>query len=357
MDHLNGDCVPMLRTLINPARAGREGHPDYLSEELKNQFRNDLAGQIRARLPHVPRYDAWYLEYYELPYMHHLSRREFTVRWCDVFRNLTTITEDNKIGVGDPRENRWMACFSHLLAEAQFRGGVPRDASSMAGHDGAFEFTKHPRKNPPASSWKRPYIYKFGDRRWLERSLGSGEIRFVAASYYDNASLNDAQRDKESEFNFAVSPEYLRGVSGLTGMAKIDETISRSGFEIHHRHDSDFLIWCASTQFDPRVHYGFGYNSVLIIKDKKRFNQAIAKSIREKAPSWKYEFGPVKYLDPMLDFTKNISVPFSKHFRYEYQSEYRGCIFGPNLPSEIYAEVPKLDQFAEILDIPTNTES
>ena len=355
MSQMNGDCVPMLRTLINNQKQGREGHPDYLPIEMKNKYRNELSNEIRSRIPNISNYDAWYLEYYDMPYMHHLTKDEFIVRWNDVFSNLTTITEDNKVSIGDPRKNRWIICFSHLLAESQFRGGVPKNTSESLIKQNNYSFLKSPKTNPAASIWKKPYIYKFGSKKWLKESYNNCEIRLMSASYYDDPSLNEAQKDKEMEFNFEISPQHLKGLSGLTGMSDIDQAIKKEGFNISIQHNSDFLIWCGSTQFDPRVHYGFGYDAVLIIKDKKRFKMSLEKSTHSIDGRWSIECGPVRYLDPMLDHDHQISVPFSKHFRFEYQSEYRVCISGPDIPKEIKLKVPKLHQFSEIIDIPSQS--
>jgi len=352
MNQMNGDCVPMLKTLINEQKRGREGHPDYLSDEMKEQFRRQLSNEIKSGNSNLTYQDYWYLEYYELPYMHHLTKEEFIVRWNDVFSNLTTITEDNKIGASDPLNTRWTICYTHLLAESQFRGGVPKNASRTLKKSNIYSFLKYTKINPDINTWKKPYIYKFGSKKWLEEAYNNCEIRLMSASYYDDSSLNEAQQDKEMEFKFEVSPQHLKGISGLTGMSDVDQRIKQTGFDISIQHNSDFLIWCGSTQFDPRVHYGFGYDSVLIIRDRKRFRTSLKKSTLETNNKWSFECGPVKYLDPMLDHCHQISIPFSKHFRFEYQSEYRVCISGPDIPKEIKLKVPKLHQFSEILDIP-----
>lgn len=273
MTQLNGDCIPMLKTLVAPERVARAGERDYLTKSEREEYNLQLKGEIEARLPRITNSDVWYLEYYREPYMAHFTRAQYIERWADIFNNLTLINEKNKISIGMPNESRWIRLFTHMLAESQFRGGVPKDATSDSDRASLLHNLNNPKQNIPLDYWNRPYIFKFGSKKWIERSLNTETIRLKSAGYYDGMDLNEAQKDNELAVSLSISPLYLKGISGLTGYSEIDKGLQENGIDIIFQHNRNFLIWCASRKFDPRIHYGFNYDSVLIIKDKKRFER------------------------------------------------------------------------------------
>ena len=65
-----------------------------------------------------------------------------------------------------------------------------------------------------------------------------------------------------------------------------------------------------------------------------------------------HRHGKAIYIDPIIPSTTNIDVPMSKHFRYEYQNEYR-FVWKPvkpmaNLPY-VDLELGSLESFAELI--------
>jgi hypothetical protein len=280
--------------------------------------------------------------------MNQLTRDEFVRRWADVQDNLRVITENNKIGAPDLRkDDTWMVRFAELLAESQFRGGIPSNKVALETilENISLSQFSHPSK----SKTSLPYYFKFGKKEHLQQMLKNNEIRMANSSLYSKQGLNHGQKDEENSFTFSIIPELLRNVDGQTGLADIDPINKNTIFNITHQTRQNYMMWCAAHKYDYRIPYAFEAEAVLIIKEPRRFKKEIIRSLRKMGLN--AQMGKVRYFDPYLDLESKLDVRFSKHFRFQYQNEVRVVAQGKNLPETVFIEVPELSTYCEIHDL------
>lgn len=346
------DFQPMLKTMISPFRSHLAGQPDYLDQATKNSIRQDLINELLPKNGKLKRYETWYLEYYMRPYMHKLTKNEFLRRWADILDNNTIITEENKISAVDVRkDDSWMIRFSELLAESQFRGGIPnnRVAYDTIMNNISLNSFSHPNKSVRELS----YVFRFGQLAHLEQMKKEGVIRLANSRTYRSNSMNHGQKDDENNFTFTVFPELLNNLDGQTGLANIDPVTRQDIYKITHQHPQDYLMWCASHHYDFRIPHAFNAEAVAIITNPKKFKKDVSKALRLQNlyPTVR----KVGYFDPYLDLETKLDVRFSKHFRFSYQNEFRVVAQGKNLPEYLFLTVPELPEYCDIHKLITPT--
>lgn len=339
------DFQPMLKTRVYPARAHLAGQPDYLDQSVKDAFRHELINKLLPRNGNLRRYEAWYLNYYLQPYMQALTRDEYLRRWADIQDNMTIITNKHQISVADiKKDDSWMIRFSELLAESQFRGGIP---TNKVAHDTILKNIKlNDYTHPNEEICKLSYIFKFGDLVHLQHMKREGIIRLANSKSYLANSMNHGQKDDENTFTFTVFPELLRNLDGQTGLADIDPVIPKETFRVSHEYPQDYLMWCAAHHYDARIPHAFNAEAVAIITQPKQFKKDVVKELRSKNlfPTIRN----VNYFDPYLDLELKLDVRFSKHFRFSYQNEFRVVAQGKILPDYLFLTVPNLPKYCEI---------
>lgn len=342
------DFFPMLKTQLYPARAHLAGRPDYLDTKAKNLFRQRLINELLPRNGNLKRYEAWYLGYYTQPYMNSASRDEFVRRWADVQDNITVITEDNKISVVDIRKDEtWMVRFSELLAESQFRGGIP---SNKVAHETILQnISLNQFSHPNKSIRELPYIFKFGKYEHLQQMKEDGSLRLANSRTYLSNSMNLGQKDDENNFTFTIFPELLNELDGQTGLANIDPIRPNDIVRVTHQQQQDYLMWCAAHNYDFRLPHAFDAEAVAIITQPRRFKKEVAKAL--KAKGLNPTIGKVRYFDPYLDLETKLDVRFSKHFRFAYQNEYRIVAQGIDLQDHMFLKVKNLPEYCEIIKL------
>jgi len=339
------DFQPMLKTRINPARSHLAGQPDYLDQSSKQSARRDLINELLPKNGKLTRYETWYLGYYMQPYMHKITKDEFLRRWADIWDNMTIITDENKISVVDVhKDDSWMIRFAELLAESQFRGGVPKNTVA---HDTIIKnISLNSFKHPDKSVRELSYIFRFGQLAHLQQMKEEGIIRLANSKTYKSCSMNHGQKDDENSFTFTVFPELLNNLDGQTGLANIDPITPQDIFKITHQHPQDYLMWCASHYYDFRIPHAFKAEAVAIITNPKKFKKDVGKALRLQnlIPAVR----KVGYFDPYLDLETKLDVRFSKHFRFSYQNEFRVVAQGKNLPEYLFLTVPELPEYCDI---------
>jgi len=343
------DFVPMLRTQLFPARANLAGRPDYLDQASKEAFRQRLINELLPRNGNLKRYEAWYLGYYMQPYLHSSSRDEFVRRWADIQDNMTIITEENKISPGDiTKDDTWMVRFSELLAESQFRGGIP---SIKVAHETILQNTSLNQFIHPSKSIRDlPYIFKFGKLEHLQQMAEYGSIRLANSKTYLSNSMNLGQQDDENNFTFTLFPELLKGLDSQTGLANIDPVRQSDIIKISFQQPQDYLMWCAAHSYDFRIPHAFNAEAVAIITQPRRFKKEVTKALKTQGLS--PTIGKVRYFDPYLDLETKLDVRFSKHFRFSYQKEFRIVAQGGvELPAHMFLTIKNLPEYCEIIKL------
>lgn len=344
--------ITHMRTLVRAGYEAHRGGPDYLTAEMRENFSRDLIAQMEDPSHRLTRSDAMYLQYYKQPYLKTFSEAQFLSRWADVWDNLLVITPELKIGAPDmTKSTRWMECFCDLLSESQFRGGISTDASESKMLQSFRDRTQSEMKHIPTDMWEKDYVFKFGKQKWINQSFDDEKIRFMRSGRYSATDMNRAQQDDENEFLFSVMPMFLKELDGITGFSAFDQINLDDGLIVRIRNSKEFLVWCASNKYNPAIPYAFDYDTVLVVKDRKRFRKSIGKQIRKINPQWRSREGRVSYKDPYLQLDVAIDPSFTKHFRFSYQNEYRIVVNSDEVPEELFLDVPNLREYSEVYSL------
>lgn len=338
--------------MVFPFREDRRGEADYLPTADKIRFRTERINELEALGKKLTRSDSWYLRYYREPYMDTFTAEQFNARWVDIQDNILRLNANGKVGPPDPRKDPiWMERFTDLIAESQFRGGISSklDKGIMLQHFVAN--TSGKVNNIDAALWEKNYIFRFGQKKYNYQSLNEGKIRLIRSGRYSANDMNRAQKDDENTFTFSVMPAFLKGVDGMSGLTSFDQAASEGGVHVEFTSNKEYLVWCAAASYDARLPYAFDSDSVLIIHDRKRFERETAKALLRFNSELKVRCGKVRYFDPFIDLERTLDIPFAKHFRFSYQDEYRVVAEGARPPEELFLEIPKLHQYAEVVEL------
>ena len=340
------------KALVFPFREHRRGEPDYLPIADKERFRKDLIQEIEKRGPNYRRQDIWYLRYYHQPYMSTFTAEQFNSRWVDIQDNLTKLSSDLKISPADARKKPiWIERFTDLIAESQFRGGIPSSLDRGILVEQFAKNTSTKIKHIDLNLWEKNYVFKFGQKKYNQQALHQGKIRFVRSGRYSANDMNKAQQDDENLFTFSVMPAFLKDLDGMSGLTSFDKSALENGIQVEFSSQSDYLVWCAAASYDPRLPYAFKADSVLIIKDRQRFEKDVRAALLDYYEKYYVRTSQIKYLDPYIDLTTKLDVPFTKHFRFSYQNEYRIVAEGAAIPEELFIDIPNLKNYAELIDL------
>ena len=326
------------------------GTPQYLTAAEREQFASERIAKMTTADGKISRSDTWYRQYYRQPYMETFTEQQFHSRWADVWDNLLEVGPGLKLQPNfSPTNTGWVELFSDLIAESQFRGGFRR---SIAGPHMQSRFANLMDKNIrhlSATDWNLDRIYKFGELKYVQESFDRERIRFARSELYASADMNRAQKDDENTFEFSVMPTFLKYLNGLVGFSAFEREILPNGLILKMQNNAPYLVCCASSKYRPTIPNAFDYDSVLVIKDRRKFQEAVVKSIKKCRPASRLKFGKVHYMDPYLELNPSADIRFSKHHRFSYQHEYRMVIGSEEIPEFEFIDVPGLQTFSEVV--------
>lgn len=347
---------PYGQTLIHDRLADRPsqqpGGPEYLTRQERDEHAASLSEAIieRAKIGQSPRYEMWQLEYYKNMYLSDCSGNEFIQQWDDVWLNLTVVSPEHKIGpdmeAHQGQADYWGRRFQHLLCESQFRGGNPawvsrEEPSKMAGQ------WLRPIRNLPTAHWNRHWIFKFGKLEHIRQARDEEAIRFAPAHWYDDPSLNDAQRDSEGNASWRIPGSSLPlGAFRLESGEPLE--LATGNVTIAQAATYPFYIWCASGRYRPQIANAFLAEAVLVIRDRKRFERDLSAAIR-RAGIGDMMAADVWYFDPFQKMTKDIPIQYLKNHRFMYQKELRYSVLETRRPKEdmnaFFIHVPGMKKY------------
>lgn len=296
----------------------------------------------------MQRHELWRLQYRSNRYMQHLDEAALQQRAKDVFLNLLTITEQNKIGLPPIQEGEeWMVLWTEVLEEFDIRYG-PYPAGF---ENGVITNQSLPLPNAPLAEKaaravmaakvngleKGSYLVKYINSIFLE-SFRGGHIRIAPASSYQDPSLNDATRDEELELYIQPHPSFMR-------LDVIDQhshqpkgRIYPRGNKIKKRAGSDYYLFCLSEVLIPRLFLDFDKDACVIVKQPGEFYRKVVEAFERQLKGWTAFAFSVAYIDPLKTSISELDIYRQKHFRYAYQRELR-FIFLPQRP------IQKLEAF------------
>lgn len=347
----NSEFTLLLRGLVCPGRENLRGTQYYLKKSERHQFAQQLIAEFEARGRQMTRGDLTYLAYHRKPYMRTFSRQEYAQRWGDIQTNMMRINKRGLISMADPRkEPIWMQRWSDLLAEQQYRGGIPSDLPSSEAVESFLANLKNKIFVDDETYMLERAIFKFGQRSHIQASFDDEVLRFMPASYYSSPELNNAQKDSETSFSFTLMPEVLGALDGLSGMLPFELGEADDRLTVQFDALEDYYMWCAADRFDPRTPYAFNYDTMLAIYNKKKFLKEIKRSLMEIEGKHS-QARSVDYFDPYTELSATVDVAFAKHFRFSYQREFRIVTHLAGPPSPIFVPVPGLKSYSEVIQL------
>ncbi|POB89784.1 hypothetical protein CRN53_17690 [Vibrio vulnificus] len=192
---------------------------------------------------------------------------------------------------------------------------------------------------------KRPHLVKFGRREYLERR----SFKVSLASSFNDALLNKARKDNELSLTVFSNPANLM-IKDQAG-----REIKPISPVLMNYDSNDYYIFCSSYVFDIRLFSDFDADSCLFIYDLESFHNDMLQSMSKHINIKSFGFGPVSYIDPVLDAeVGELCVCSSKDIKYIYQKEFRHVFFGDErnyLPENIYLDMPQTKSYTEVFSL------
>lgn len=176
-----------------------------------------------------------------------------------------------------------------------------------------------------------PKLYRYSERRWLERALAEGEFLLKPASSYRDFEMDPARQDDELVRIRQSSPEH------------VSITLQRTGQEIRptgpvtytNTSLTDYLVLCFSSRWGEDLFTMFpGTDACLVIHDVEAFAERLHAVVEDQLIGWAGMDAPVSY-----DRLDRLGVPFFKPERHATQAEFRFAWY-PSVPNPRLEAVP-----------------
>jgi hypothetical protein len=280
----------------------------------------------------MKRHEAWRLAYRNRRYCEHLSQSELNRRLRDLILNLLRVTREAKIGLPqmDEAGMRWMQVWTHALEEMVLRHGpYPAGFTREILHIEPFpDFASELARKAAgvlASHSPNPggVFIKYGNPEHMSSLLEFGKMRVRSASYYSSPDLNGAVRDDELSLalSLALSREDILKI--VVNPQDVPGGPITQRMDLSYRSDRDYWLFCVTRSVEPRLFVDFNATACVIIRDVETFRSRLKSQAAVSFPNATYLDGDAVYIDPLLPISTSIDIPFSKHFRYAYQNEFR----------------------------------
>ena len=179
---------------------------------------------------------------------------------------------------------------------------------------------------------------KFGRAEYLRPFFSKGEMRISSASYYAQMQGDNARQDNERRLV-------------LSQHGSCERKIIECG---------DYWMYCitqcpSNVELATRLLSDFRADSCVVIHDAKKFFEILGAHCQLRMPRTKTKYGPVRYVDPILDDPTPNTLPMTKHFRFLYQKELR-MVWIPikpkaEIPPHINLNMGSLAGYAEYIDL------
>lgn len=319
----------------------------------------------------IERQQAWRLEYREQRYLRDLSNPDLFARAGDLMTISLGHSADGKIALNPAIEDMSkMERFAHVLEEFVIRGIGHRQPAIL-------EAMQAPKPNSPKVTcalqtlagkiWPSPILVKFGERKHMASLFLEGRGRISLAKTYNDPSLGRARADDESHISAYVHPMDAHRLMTVEyypngGYRGIDVEVPYLGsVKVSLRANSEFYVYCMAERCDVRMFDDFttpisDVDTCVIFTRPDEFKTRIQKAIAADLPGWKPFDSPVVYLDPFFSRVYQLIPQFSKHFRFEYQKEYRLLWLPPEpndagrpVPDHIYFDLGPLTDCAKLI--------
>lgn len=295
----------------------------------------------------------WRETYRLYRYLEHFSEFDIIKRKDDILGNLLIFAEDGSPTFDQTVHMKGLIERLIHIDEEMIERGKPINANLL--EDGSRYLYKYPNIQRAIRAWgdrklmMGEYLVKFGKRKHLSQMMDAGKIRVNPASSYDDPSLNLAIRDKELEqlTYFPKGTKLKRQMDSgnyeeIKGILNISYTVKAP---------SDFYVYCLTKSYQHRLFDDFGKDACLLICDMDKFFRRFLDYLKKSYSDWLLASGEVRYYDPFFP-TSPPNIPFNKHYRFWYQSEFR-IVVKPKNPIEklesIDLEIGPLDDCCELI--------
>ena len=303
----------------------------------------------------------WRQQYRARRYLEHLKLEELVIRAEDVLTNNLTLNRELKVGLypRDIEAGYWAKLFTDILEECVLRNMDHRQLLAKVNRSIIPKYDLPGLENAIAKIKTTQletdnYLIKYGQVRYLLPLLEKGEIRIAPASSYEDPSLNPAVRDSELELRLYSLPSE---VSLVRVDAETGQDVGKIDFEGYVERTiespTNYYVYCLSNMFSPKMFGDFEADSCLVIQRPREFVSLLSEKLKEKLPDWICEARLVNYIDPFSSEEFSPRLPFSKHFRYAYQKEYR-VVWLPATAQKVldplFLQIGDLHSYCELID-------
>lgn len=257
--------------------------------------------------------------------------------------------------------------FTHVLEELVIRGLDYREPKIV-------EAMKAPQPNSPKvrralskvakKHWSDPILVKFGERKYMADLFLKGKGRISLARTYNDPSLGYARHDDESRIGVYVHPmdaHRLMTIEELeNGSRGVDVDVPYLGsLSVTVQAPGDFYVYCMAASCDVRMFDDFttstsDVDTCVVITRPEAFKTRLRQCIAGKLIGWQMVDTSIIYVDPFFARMHQVTPYVCKHFRFEYQKEFRLLWPSPNpgrheLLDHIDFEIGPLTDCAELI--------
>ena len=305
----------------------------------------------------VKRHELWRIEYRRRRYLENLSDADLKNRFEILSDNYFRISIKNgipKISIHPMEQSpNWIVRITHVFEELAIRKSPYLGPLANPSHRGFLD--KVDLKNPP-SIFSEPEIekgtFKYGQREHLHDILNEGIIRICPATHYGKSNYGYSIDDNEME-KYIILNQGNSIIEDLIDGFNISDLL-KYNLKIKIIADTDYYIFSMSNSFQYRHVYDYGYDSMLIIKNRSEFIRRFRNGLVERlGKSFNIIQSDVRYVDP---FNPESKTPFCattmKDIKFAYQSEFRVIAVPRNKTSDlgdpIFIKIGPLSDIAEL---------
>ena len=295
----------------------------------------------------------WRKNYLSNRYLASLSLSGLESRLDDILINLLFFSKDGSISFDQTSQmNGLVERFVHVDEEMRERG------LSINLVNKASEYKeKYPNILKAITVWndRKPltgdYLVKFSKKEYLEQMIDFGKIRVSDAGFYNDPSLNLAVRD--NELSQTIILPHGTKIRKKMSSGEYEEIKGIQSISLTNNYPENFYVYCLTKTYQHRLFDDFNADACLLIYDLKKFFDRFLNCLKKSYSDWQLKSGDVRYNDPFFPPISS-DIPFNKHFRFCYQSEFRIAI-NPKKPEEklgpIYLEIGSLTDCCELITL------
>ncbi|MDQ2138025.1 hypothetical protein RBI14_07575 [Alcaligenaceae bacterium B3P038] len=188
-----------------------------------------------------------------------------------------------------------------------------------------------------------PKLYRYSEKKWLERSLDLGEFRLRPATDYKKQETDAARHDDEL-VRINTSPASSVSITiMLTG-----QTIKPIG-EVVYRAEvgTNYLTICFSKHWDEHLFNDFpGTDACLVIHEVDDFCERLHRAAQLALPKWAGMDATVVY-----GGKSELGAVFSKPLQFILQHEWRFAWRPPQRVEELSPVLLTIGSIADIAEI------